>query len=106
LLRPPTTAHTLSPIQHTQAERLSDAKQEVRQAACDLLLDLTRAYRPELVMERLRKCWTHKNWKVRHGVLQFVAEAIVVVGEPVLGSREGPLAVLPHVIKLLEDPDR
>jgi hypothetical protein len=44
--------------------------------------------------------------QVRHGVLQFVAEALVVVGEPVLDSREGRLAVLPHVIKLLEDPDR
>ncbi len=34
------------------------------------------ALRADQVLERLSKFWTHRAWKVRHGVLQTVAEAV------------------------------
>jgi hypothetical protein len=59
-----------------QVERLGDARQQVRQEACELLLNMFSSLSAEYVLERLSRFWTHRAWKVRHGILQTVAEAI------------------------------
>ncbi|KAI8476813.1 MAG: clasp N terminal-domain-containing protein [Monoraphidium minutum] len=90
-------------------ERLSDHRQEVRQAACNLMLEVLQAQvlRPDAMMERLSRFWAHKHWKVRHGLLQFVAEAVVMLGESALASRDSqdPKAVVGHVLRLVEDSE-
>jgi hypothetical protein len=59
-----------------QVERLGDARQQVRQEACELLLTMFSTLPAEYMLERLSRFWTHRAWKVRHGILQTVAEAI------------------------------
>jgi hypothetical protein len=65
------------------------------------------------MMERLGRFWGHKNWKVRHGLLQFVAEAVATTGEAALvPPRQGAQGdadsgwVLHRVIGLVGDPER
>jgi len=58
------------------AERLGDARQQVRQDACVVLLRLLSVLRPDSVIPKLARFWTHRNWKVRHGLLQTMAEAV------------------------------
>ena len=53
-----------------QVERLGDGRQQVRQAACEVLLQLFSTLRADHVLEKMAKFWTHKNWRVRHGILQ------------------------------------
>ena len=89
-----------------QVERLGDARQEVRQAACNLLLELLQVFRADMLMDRLRKQWAHKNWKVRHGLLQFVAEAVCMIGEAALTCKDEQYAVLHQIIKMVEDSER
>eukprot|EP00878_Enallax_costatus_P031208 GHUV01034104.1.p1 GENE.GHUV01034104.1~~GHUV01034104.1.p1 ORF type:complete len:529 (+),score=166.68 GHUV01034104.1:627-2213(+) len=87
-------------------ERLGDNRQEVRQAACNLLLELLQVLRPDVMMEKLSKLWSHKSWKVRHGLLQFVAEAVSTTGEAALvPPRDEDNWVLTYVIKLVGDPE-
>lgn len=45
---------------------------------------------------------------MRHGLLQFVAEAVCMLGDSALASRDSPepKAVISHVIRLVEDPER
>lgn len=63
--------------------------------------------RPDIVMDKLARSWGHKNWKVRHGLLQFVAEAVCSVGEPVLViPKDDNSWVLHNVIKLVGDSER
>ncbi|GBF89721.1 hypothetical protein Rsub_02891 [Raphidocelis subcapitata] len=90
-------------------ERLSDNRQDVRQAACNLLLEVLQCQvlRPEVMNDRLARFWAHKHWKVRHGLLQFVAEAVCMLGEAALASRDAadPHAVISQIIKLVEDSE-
>lgn len=93
----------------TQVERLSDNKQEVRQAACNCMLLLLNVVRPDIIMDKLTRFWGHKHWKVRHGLLQFTAEGVCSKGAAVLvATRAGdPTSSVVHqVVKLLEDPER
>jgi hypothetical protein len=64
--------------------------------------------RPELTLDRLGRFWAHKNWKVRHGLLQFVAEAVCTLGEDALAARdpEHTRELVRHVVALAEDPER
>ena len=63
--------------------------------------------RADVMMEKLSRFWTHKNWKVRHGLLQFVAEAISTTGEAALAiPRDDSNWVLNKVIQLVGDPER
>lgn len=58
-------------------------------------------------MERLGRFWNHKHWKVRHGLLQLVAEAVSTMGEAVLvPPRDEGNWVLNRVIQLVGDPER
>ena len=59
-------------------------------------------------MDRLARFWAHKHWKVRHGLLQFVAEMVCMLGEQAVAAREphDPKAVLNQVLRLVEDPER
>lgn len=59
------------------------------------------------MMEKLSRFWSHKSWKVRHGLLQFVAEAVSTTGEAALAPpRDENSWVLNHVIQLVGDPER
>jgi hypothetical protein len=63
--------------------------------------------RPEVMMDKLQRFWAHKAWKVRHGLLQFVAEAICSAGEAVLTiPKDDSGWVLHKVIQLVGDPER
>jgi hypothetical protein len=60
-----------------------------------------------MMMDKLGRFWGHKNWKVRHGLLQFVAEAVCSVGEPILViPRDDSNWVLHKVIQLVGDGER
>lgn len=89
-----------------QIERLGDHRQDVRQAACNALLELLQVLRPDALMEKIARYWNHKSWKVRHGLLQFLAEAVCMVGEPVLVAKDEANSVIHQVIRLVEDPER
>ncbi len=70
---------------------------------------LAQVLRPEQMIDRISRFWGHKHWKVRHGLLQFVAEAICLAGPSVLApTRAGDekTSVTHQVIKLAEDPER
>lgn len=59
------------------------------------------------MMEKLGRFWGHKHWKVRHGLLQLVAEAVSTTGEAALiPPRDESSWVLHHVIQLVGDPER
>jgi hypothetical protein len=65
--------------------------------------------RPEVMNDRLSRFWGHKHWKVRHGLLQFMAESVCMLGEAALAARDGAdsrSAVLGQIIRLVEDPER
>lgn len=63
--------------------------------------------RADIMLEKLNRFWGHKNWKVRHGLLQFVAEAISTTGEPALAiPRDDSNWVLHKVIQLVGDQER
>lgn len=58
-------------------------------------------------MEKLGRFWGHKHWKVRHGLLQFVAEAVATSGETALvPPRDESAWVLHKAIALVGDPER
>jgi hypothetical protein len=142
----PFTQALLPPV----VDRLGDNRQDVRQAACNLMLEVLQVQlrrghwgcavwwvrtsagthhaapptpcvpwrmhalspcqqvlRPEVMMERLGRFWAHKSWKVRHGLLQFVAEAISISGEGALAlPRDEANWVLHRVIALVGDAER
>jgi hypothetical protein len=63
--------------------------------------------RADIMMDKLNRFWSHKNWKVRHGLLQFVAEAVCSAGEAVLAiPKDNSNWVLHKVIQLVGDPER
>ncbi|GAX84118.1 hypothetical protein CEUSTIGMA_g11541.t1, partial [Chlamydomonas eustigma] len=84
------------------AERLADARQPVRQDACEVLLKLLAALGADSVVPRMSRFWTHRNWKVRHGVLQTFAQAIEN-GIPKLMNHQD--LIITQVINLVEDPN-
>ncbi|GBF91808.1 hypothetical protein Rsub_04913 [Raphidocelis subcapitata] len=90
-------------------ERLGDGHQDVRQAACNLMLEALQCHvlRPELTLAKLSRFWEHKSWKVRHGLLQFVAEAVCTLGEEALAARDPDHTreLIGHVVGLVEDPE-
>ena len=49
--------------------------------------------------------WTHRSWKVRHGVLQTVAEAVASAIPGVLAHKEQTNNIITQVVNLVEDPD-
>lgn len=93
-------------LSNVQAERLGDTKQPVRLEACNVLLALMQVLRKELVLEKLGKYWSHKNWRVRHGMLQTFAEAVAQFGTGLTSVKDSQYGLLPNVLKLIEDPDR
>ena len=88
-----------------QVERLGDSRQAVREKALQVLVSVFKVLRPELVFEKLTPYWQHRNWKVKHGLLQAVAEAVSKDGASVLGSKDQNHSVLKQVIKMVEEPD-
>lgn len=86
-------------------ERLGDSRQAVREKALQVLVSVFKVLRPELVFEKLTPYWQHRNWKVKHGLLQAVAEAVSKDGASVLGSKDQNHSVLKQVIKMVEEPD-
>ena len=88
-----------------QAERLADARQQVRQDACEVLLKLLHALKPEAVIPRLARFWTHRSWKVRHGVLQTLAEAVASGIPMLLNHKDQNNYIITQVVNLVEDPN-
>ncbi len=67
-----------------------------------MLLQVLVALQPENVIPRLSRFWTHKNWKVRHGILQTIAEAVAAEIPGMLSNQTNYLVT--QVINLVEDP--
>jgi hypothetical protein len=66
------------------------------------LLKLLAALGADSVVPRMSRFWTHRNWKVRHGVLQTFAQAIEN-GIPKLMNHQE--LIITQVINLVEDPN-
>jgi hypothetical protein len=79
-----------------QAERLGDTKQSVRQKSCDVLVQLLHMFKADALQERLTPYWEHKNWRMRHGLLQVGGRARAGAAAPEQGGhrRGGTLAAL------------
>lgn len=86
-----------------QVERLGDARQQVRQDACSLLLVILSTYPANQIMERMQRFWSHQAWKVRHGILQTLAEAIAVQTPGLMDSPDVSNHVITSAVNLLED---
>ncbi|KAK9807883.1 hypothetical protein WJX72_012183 [[Myrmecia] bisecta] len=84
-------------------EKLGDMKQAVRITAGQALLGLLSTLGAAVVLERARAAWAHKNWRVRHGMVQSVTEALVQLGAGLLAQRERDELVLQPVVTLLDD---
>ena len=67
-----------------------------------MLLRLLEQLGADAVVPRLSRFWSHRSWKVRHGVLQTTAEAISNAIPGLLNHRD---QITTHVINLLEDPN-
>ena len=68
-----------------QAERLADARQEVRLVASEVLLKLLAALGADAVLPRLSRFWTHRSWKV----WGCVGDEVVQVGRTVTSTAAG-----------------
>lgn len=86
-------------------ERLGDGRQVVRAQALQVLVSLFKVLRPEFVFEKVAPFWTHRNWKVKHGLLEAVAEAVATAGPSVLGTKDQNNVALKQLIKMVADPD-
>ncbi len=78
----------------------------VRAKALQVLVSLFQLHKPELVWSQLSPLWQHKNWKVKHGLLEVLAEAVKTSGSNVLlGNKDQYNSVLKQVVKMADDPD-
>ncbi|PNH11648.1 CLIP-associating protein 1 [Tetrabaena socialis] len=101
----PLTAAHASLLVPSVAERLGDSKQPVRAQALRLLVSLFKAAKPEVILEKLGPLWQHKSWRVKHGLLEVLAEVVSTTGPSALGGRDQNNAVLKQVVRLMEDAD-
>jgi hypothetical protein len=91
-------------VRPLQVERLGDARQIVRQEACGLLLTMLSAGLPTaLILEKTARFWSHRAWKVRHGLLQTVAEAVSMDLPGLLDTPEQTTYIITCAVNLLED---
>jgi len=88
-----------------QVERLGDTRQPVRQDACELLLSMFSSFGPQFVLEKMTRFWSHRAWKVRHGILQTVAEAIAAETPGILTAKDDNEYLITQVVNLVEDPN-
>eukprot|EP00200_Dunaliella_tertiolecta_P007760 CAMPEP_0202389096 /NCGR_PEP_ID=MMETSP1127-20130417/81105_1 /ASSEMBLY_ACC=CAM_ASM_000462 /TAXON_ID=3047 /ORGANISM="Dunaliella tertiolecta, Strain CCMP1320" /LENGTH=266 /DNA_ID=CAMNT_0048990739 /DNA_START=32 /DNA_END=829 /DNA_ORIENTATION=- len=86
-------------------ERLGDTRQQVRQDACELLLSMFSTMGPQYLLQKMARFWNHRAWKVRHGVLQTVAEAIAAETPGILKSKDQNEYIITQVVNLMEDPN-
>ena len=56
---------------------------------------------------KLVRFWTHRAWKVRHGVLQTMAEAVASGGAAMMQGPKGDQSdyIITQVLNLVEDPN-
>lgn len=95
------TDATCSP---SQVERLGDSRQPIRQQALHVLVSMFSSLRADFVWDKLSQHWPHKNWKVRHGLLEVLAEANIKLGTGALLTKDqGASPMVKQVIKLLDD---
>lgn len=64
----PAVRAQLKPLWAGVEERLGDSKLAVRQKAVDVALALAKALDVDDVLDRLRLCTAHKNWRTREQV--------------------------------------
>ncbi|KAG2490352.1 hypothetical protein HYH03_011154 [Edaphochlamys debaryana] len=101
----PLSPHDANLLVPCVAERLGDSRQPVRAQALNVLVSLFQTLRPELVLDKLSPCWQHKNWKVKQGLLEVLAEVVSKSGAAVLGGKDQNNAVIKQVVRMMEDPD-
>ncbi|KXZ51447.1 CLASP protein [Gonium pectorale] len=87
------------------AERLGDSRQPVRAQALDVLVSLFKTVKPELVLDKLSPFWHHKSWKVKHGLLEVVAEVVSTTGASFLRGRDQNNAVLKQIVCMMDEPE-
>ncbi|KAG2454961.1 hypothetical protein HYH02_000787 [Chlamydomonas schloesseri] len=88
------------------AERLGDSRQPVRAQALHVLVALFKALKPDVVLEKLNPLWQHKSWKVKHGLLEVIAE-VASTGDvsTFISGRDQNNAVLKQIVRMMEEPD-
>lgn len=84
-------------------ERMSDSKREVRLAALPLLVTMAEVFKPQFVLEAATKYWSDKNWRMKHGLLQTVAELLCVMGPACMAVRGVEQLLHRPIFKLMED---
>ena len=89
----------------SQVERLGDTRQQVRQDACELLLSMFHAMGAQFLLQKMARFWSHRAWKVRHGVVQTVGEAISSDTPGILQRKEQNEYLITQVVNLMEDPN-
>lgn len=93
------------PAQHRcQVERLGDSRNPVRQQALHVLVSMFRSLRADFMWDKLSQHWSHKHWKVRHGLLEVVAEVAATLGAGALPAKDqGASPMVKQVVKMLDD---
>lgn len=104
VFRPRTAVSRTQPFL-LQVERLGDTRQQVRQDACELLLSMFTCMGPQYILQKMARFWNHRAWKVRHGVLQTVAEAIAAETPGIMKNKEQNEYIITQVVNLMEDPN-
>ena len=73
----PFTIVTISVHRLMQVERLADARQPVRQDACEVLLRLLEQLGADAVIPRLSRFWSHRSWKVKGSEFQRAVSDLI-----------------------------
>ncbi|GFH08045.1 uncharacterized protein HaLaN_02944, partial [Haematococcus lacustris] len=94
--------NTLLPL---VVERLGESRQAVRGSAFNLLLDMFNCIKPAYMLEKIARYWTHRAWKVRHGIIQTITQLVVDNNTPLLGTPEQSEYIINQVVNLVEDPE-
>eukprot|EP00798_Chlamydomonas_sp_ICE-L_P002324 gene2324-8616_t len=86
----PYTSSILPPV----VERLADTRQPVRQEACEVLLNMLKAMRPDYVLQKMARYWSHRHWKaIARGIPNLFA------------SKDQNSYLITQVVNLVEDPN-
>ncbi|GFH07829.1 uncharacterized protein HaLaN_02689 [Haematococcus lacustris] len=57
------------------------------------------------MLEKIARYWTHRAWKVRHGIIQTITQLVVDNNTPLLGTPEQSEYIINQVVNLVEDPE-
>eukprot|EP00803_Ostreobium_quekettii_P000644 evm.model.scf_83.8 EVM.evm.TU.scf_83.8 scf_83:153419-159961(+) len=85
--------------------RLGDSRHAVRSSACAAIVCLMHVAGPLVVLEKSEELgyWSHKNWRVKHGMLQAVADSISRFGVDSLSKKDRERMIIQPALMLTED---